>query len=285
MPRKRMIHPEYWKDQKVGTWSFEARLFYIGLWNFSDDEGKFNAHPSLLKGQIFTYDDNIDINALKEELGDKVQWYEVNGEQYGYLRNFFKHQTINHPTKSKLPSAPPPLREDSRNTTVALSESSKKVTPNIIQYNIRECNLIKESLPEGNVPGIIREYDNQKKERKAPVRTLPEILELMEHFYLSYESKFHQTYFAKNFKSDKKVFEDIIKGGLAPVKVKELIDQFFVSTLKAIQKGKYTTWSFKYALHTLTKARPESPLEESDRLRRERRAKKALESGGVHEVR
>lgn len=103
MARKRIIDPEFWTDQEIGFWSFKARLFYIGLWNFSDDEGLLKAHDALLKAQIFPYELTIDIPSLKKEIADKVQWYEVNGQQYGYIRNFLRHQRIDKPSPSKLP--------------------------------------------------------------------------------------------------------------------------------------------------------------------------------------
>ncbi len=108
MARKRMIDPEFWSDEEVGQWSFAARLFYIALWNFSDDEGRFKAHNALLKSQIFPYDSKISINKLKNELGNKIQWYcdEETGSQYGFVRNFLKYQKIDKPYPSKLP--PPP---------------------------------------------------------------------------------------------------------------------------------------------------------------------------------
>lgn len=113
MARKRMIDPEFWSDEQVGKWSPWARLFYIGLWNFADDQGRFKAHNVLLQSQIFPYDGSaVDINRLKKELGDKIEWYTVDGSQYGYVRKFNIYQKIDRPTTSKLP-APPSFDESS----------------------------------------------------------------------------------------------------------------------------------------------------------------------------
>lgn len=133
MPRKRMIDPEFWSDEEIGKWSHEARLFYIGLWNFSDDVGRFKAHPQLLKSQIFPYDTKFNIEKLKKELNDKVQWYSVNDLQYGYLRNFNKHQRIDKPSDSKLPT-PPPFQDGSANA------------PGTLPPNIREEKLSKDKI-------------------------------------------------------------------------------------------------------------------------------------------
>lgn len=130
MPRNRMISPEFWSDEEIGLWSHSARLFYIGLWNFADDEGRFKAHNQLLKSQIFPYDANIDIEALKRELNHKIQWYEQNGSQYGFINNFLKHQRIDKPYPSKLPP-PPPFDERSPNIP-------RTVPPKIKENKIKE---------------------------------------------------------------------------------------------------------------------------------------------------
>lgn len=128
MARKRIIDPEFWSDEEIGQWSFAARLFYIGLWNFADDCGRFKAHNDLLKAQIFPYEKKLDIDKLKKELNHKIQWYEVDGLQYGYIRNFLKYQRIDRPTDSKLPK-PPPFAEPS-------TTPQRVVVPNISKDNI-----------------------------------------------------------------------------------------------------------------------------------------------------
>jgi len=134
MARKRIIDPEFWSDEEIGKWSFSTRLFYIGLWNFADDEGRFKAHNDLLKAQIFPYDKKVDIEKLKKELNSKIQWYEIDGCQYGFICNFLKHQRIDKPTKSKLP-IPPPFPDNSSN-------NPRILPPNISKENIREVNRI-----------------------------------------------------------------------------------------------------------------------------------------------
>ena len=133
MARKRIIDPEFWSDEEIGNWSFQARLFYIGLWNFADDEGRFKADPRLLKAQIFPYDAKISLTRVKKELESKIIWYEVNNCQYGFIKNFLKYQRIDRPTKSLLP---PPLVEDSSSDRRGLEANISK--DNISEVNIRE---------------------------------------------------------------------------------------------------------------------------------------------------
>ena len=123
-----MIDPEFWSDEEVGSWSYKARLLYIGIWNFADDSGRFRAHNGLLKSQIFPYDTRIDTNSLKREIEKKVKWYQKNGQLYGYVINFAKYQRIDRPSESKLPD---PFAEHSSNVRGALP-------PNISEVKLRE---------------------------------------------------------------------------------------------------------------------------------------------------
>lgn len=107
MPRKRMIDPEFWSDEKIGKLSPNAKLLFIGLWNFADDEGIFQAHPLLLTSQIFPYEKEVlkEIDKFTKELIKRnlVYFYARHGEKYGIILNFKKHQYISHPQPSKLP--------------------------------------------------------------------------------------------------------------------------------------------------------------------------------------
>lgn len=137
--RKRIIDPEFWSDEGIGSWSFATRLFYIGLWNFADDEGRFKAHNDLLKSQIFPYDKKINIDKLKKELGEKVHWYAIENSNYGFIRNFSKYQRIDRPTGSKLPPPPGQIGEVS-------SSNRGDVPPNISKDNISKVNISKENI-------------------------------------------------------------------------------------------------------------------------------------------
>lgn len=48
MSRIRSIKPEFWSDQKVAQLSHSCAAFFIGLWNFCDDEGKCEDSPAQL---------------------------------------------------------------------------------------------------------------------------------------------------------------------------------------------------------------------------------------------
>lgn len=107
MPRIRTIKPSFWSDEKVVELSPLARLYFIGLWNFSDDYGNLEYSPKQLKMRIYP-GDSVNIEALTEELltHEIVLQYEVENKKYLHIRNFTKHQKINRISTEKCP--PPP---------------------------------------------------------------------------------------------------------------------------------------------------------------------------------
>lgn len=119
MARIRTIKPDFWTDEKIVELSFEARLFFIGSWNFADDNGNLQRSSKKLKMQIFPAD-AIDCEPIIQSLitHGLLTEYSVKDEKFLHINGFNKHQVINRPSKSALPvpetgSTPTPLTESS----------------------------------------------------------------------------------------------------------------------------------------------------------------------------
>lgn len=113
MARKRMIDPNFWRDEKIGELPFSDRLIFIGLWTYSDDFGVGRANPKLLKADIFPYDVSFRASDFEKSLANLathklIQLYTIEGQNYYYIFNFLKYQTINRPSPSTLPLPPDP---------------------------------------------------------------------------------------------------------------------------------------------------------------------------------
>jgi len=104
MARIRTIKPEFWTDEKVVELSAFARLLFIGLWNFCDDDGRVAFSPRRLKMQIFP-SDTLDIELLFKELASSrlVEIYIVSEVSYIQVSGFSKHQKIDKRSVSKIP--------------------------------------------------------------------------------------------------------------------------------------------------------------------------------------
>lgn len=113
MARIRSIKPEFWTDEKIVELSPWARLLFIGLWNFADDDGRMVYSPKRAKMQIFPAD-LVEVSELIGELRREnlVRIYTVDSVEYLEIPGFSRHQKIDRRTASKLPP-PPELDEDS----------------------------------------------------------------------------------------------------------------------------------------------------------------------------
>lgn len=109
---------------------------FIGMLNFSDDNGNMAYSAKRLKMQIFPAD-AIDTQPLLDELiahGVLIE-YSVNGEKFLHIKGFRKHQVINRPSQSQIPL--PDFIEDSLSPPAPLldgkegkgKERNKKTAP------------------------------------------------------------------------------------------------------------------------------------------------------------
>lgn len=106
MARIRTIKPKFWDDVKIGKLSRDARLLYIGMWNFCDDLGVIIAEPIWLKSKIFPFD-QIQLQQFErfcaelQKLGF-ISLFSYKNEKFYYLPKFSNHQVINRPNYEDL---------------------------------------------------------------------------------------------------------------------------------------------------------------------------------------
>ncbi|WP_336240464.1 DnaT-like ssDNA-binding domain-containing protein [Citrobacter werkmanii] len=106
MARIRTIKPEFWLNEDLSLISESACLLAIGLMNYSDDEGFFNANPLLIKAAVFPIRETSGtVPVLLQELNNcgYIDLFSCSdGKSYGKIVNFGKHQVINKPKPSKI---------------------------------------------------------------------------------------------------------------------------------------------------------------------------------------
>lgn len=120
MPRIRSIKPEFWTSEQVMECSMNARLMFIGMWNFADDLGRLPYSPKSIKAQIFPSDDiSLDtIRGMIKELSSNglILIYYVEDKEYLQITGW-QHQRIDKPQPAKYPA---PFFEHSKNDPVPL---------------------------------------------------------------------------------------------------------------------------------------------------------------------
>lgn len=101
MARIRSIHPGIFTDEGFMSLSMEARMLIIGVWTEAFDDGIFAWKPLTFKARIFPVD-NVDIGDLLCELiGENfIKKFQVDGRDFGAIRNFRKFQRPKKPNSS-----------------------------------------------------------------------------------------------------------------------------------------------------------------------------------------
>jgi hypothetical protein len=108
MARYRTIKPVHWNDKELPNISLQAHLLWIATWNFSDDEGIFEADVNLIRSQVFPRRTDIRAEQIEQWIGQLVKArfvipFTYNGGGYYISRTFKTHQKIEKPQKSKVP--------------------------------------------------------------------------------------------------------------------------------------------------------------------------------------
>jgi hypothetical protein len=108
MARIRTIKPEFQQSESMGRVSRDARLLFVQLWTFADDKGRARAASRMLSSILFPFDDDAPERIegwLRElEREDCIIRYIVDGATYLQVKNWEKHQKIDKPSPSRLPS-------------------------------------------------------------------------------------------------------------------------------------------------------------------------------------
>lgn len=123
MARIRTVKPEFWSHPVLSKAEDVTRLAALGLLNFADDEGYFQATPGLIRSQLWPLDE--DSTKARRVLAQliKVGWIQVREHpeygDIGFVVGFSKHQKIDRPSPSKIKHY-----YDSSNTRRALDERS-----------------------------------------------------------------------------------------------------------------------------------------------------------------
>lgn len=134
MARIRTIKPDFWKSEKLaerlpGADGRQARLLFIGLWNFSEDHGVIRGKASYIRSELFPYDEDVTTADVERwlgllEAGGFVVRFIRDGSTYLWIRKFSEHQRIEKPSKPTLPSPSEAERDPYRETPGGLREPS-----------------------------------------------------------------------------------------------------------------------------------------------------------------
>lgn len=170
MARIRTIKPEFWTDEKLVELEPWERLLFIGIWNFSDDDGFLTYSPKRIKMQVFPGDD-LDVAAGLERLigAGFLAVFDTEIGPVLQVRNWSKHQKVTHPTPSKYRSLLPRDHEDFEPLTEPVQSSLEDSGELCLEGKGREGKGIEGNGREGKGKG------------KRPATTLPPGFAVTDH--------------------------------------------------------------------------------------------------------
>lgn len=110
MARIRSVKPEFFTSETLAAVSLSARLTFIGLWTYVDDNGVGLDNDRLITAALYALDGDP-LEALRRVSDDLRQLsaagvitrYESGGRRYLYVTNWIEHQKVSHPGKPRFP--------------------------------------------------------------------------------------------------------------------------------------------------------------------------------------
>ena len=104
MARNRMIKPEFWASETLMRVSRDARLTFIGIWNFCDDYGFCLSSTRSIIGDVYPYDESVseaDLSAwLSELIGVSLLIpVDYKNKKLFFVKGWGEHQTVQHKSK------------------------------------------------------------------------------------------------------------------------------------------------------------------------------------------
>jgi hypothetical protein len=140
MARIRSIKPELLEDEKTASLSHLEWRVFVSLLLLADDYGNFRATPGRVAGAaLWAHDD--DIGPVLQRLNDLelVRLYAVDGQRYGHVRGWAKHQKVDHPGKPSCPF--PPVSRDPREES---RDPRETVAPDLIGSDLKGSEMERE---------------------------------------------------------------------------------------------------------------------------------------------
>ncbi|MGW2404091.1 hypothetical protein ACWCXK_06135 [Streptomyces sp. NPDC001739] len=112
MARIRTIKPETFTSESMTAVPLSARWTFFGLITHADDHGRHRDNPAVIAGLLWPLDPEHTALDVEEDLqhlaaeGMICRYTGCDGRTYLHITNWTKHQRVDRPSVSRLPSCP-----------------------------------------------------------------------------------------------------------------------------------------------------------------------------------
>lgn len=197
--RIRSIKPEFFTSETLAKVSKSARLTFIGLWTYVDDNGVGLDNDRLVAAALYALEEDP-LEALRSVSEDLAQLstvgvvtrYEVNGRRYLFITNWLEHQKVSHPGKPRYPrppkTAPDAVTSDDTEPPEGHTKPSGGSPEDLAQSSALSREQGAGSKEQGNTRSAdaeAQETSNAKRRRRAPGYVAARFAE----FYAAYPRK------------------------------------------------------------------------------------------------
>lgn len=220
MARIRTVKPDLFRHEDLHDLELETglpvRLTFIGLFCVCDKAGRFRWRPKQLKLDILPYDD-LDFERVIDALAsrDFLVKYEVEGEFYGCIPTFTRHQHINNrESESILPdmSVGTLTNEGTKHESPAITEPEQISNTELVTRKPRV-----EHSAEGEKE---REKEREGERNNMSRQTRDQVKEVFDHWITT----MGKTSQAKLTDKRKKCVEARLKEGYTVDQIKQAIE-------------------------------------------------------------
>lgn len=151
MPRRRMIDPQIWRNERVGSLPDAGKLLFIGIFSQADDDGRLKASPRFLLANIFPYNKDKteeDIRRLRNQCAELglIRLYINAGREYLDIPGWSEHQQIRKDRYQ--PSNLPGFQEPDNQLATRVNPSDNQLATTD-QPNLVKSSLVKSTTPSG----------------------------------------------------------------------------------------------------------------------------------------
>lgn len=156
--QRRMIYAKMLGSHQINLCSVPERYLYVATLILADDDGRLNADPRYLRGQVFSYDDSItteDVEEMLTTLHNKelIQLYTVKNTRYINHPNWKDYQKIRKDmySESKIPGI---KTQEAEPCTVPLQTCNETVTeplPKLSQVKLNKTKVSKDTPAKADV--------------------------------------------------------------------------------------------------------------------------------------
>ena len=139
--RIRTIKPEFWTDKRVAGWDVFTRLTFIGLLSAADDYGRGSAEPAVLAAALYPFDLSREpietLASVSRALATlsregRIKCYTISGESFYEVVNWRRHQRVDKPGRSRIPTPSAEFdgleRQEPRQNSARVSRESRETS-------------------------------------------------------------------------------------------------------------------------------------------------------------